>query len=186
MKEMVAEDCPISYGIVQPGEDVDNGIPVVRPIDMTHTFVYRSGLKQTTKKISDSYGRTILKGHEILLCVRGTTGLVALASEELTGCNVTRGIAPIECDAHNNRWFVYYQLLTKSMQQYIADYTKGITLKQINMKDVRDIPFIVPPLSLQQSFASKIESIEKQKVTIAQSITETQKLFNYTMDKYFG
>ena len=54
------------------------------------------------------------------------------------------------------------------------------------MKDVREIPFIVPPLSLQQSFAAKIESIEKQKAAIGKSIEETQKLFDYTMDKYFG
>lgn len=186
LEEIVAEDCPISYGIVQPGEGVANGVPVVRPVNMTNTFVFRFGLKQTTKEISDSYRRTILKGNEILLCVRGTTGLVALASEELVGCNVTRGIAPIECNEHNDRWFVYYQFLTKGIQQYIADFTKGIALKQINMKDVREIPFIVPPLSLQQSFATKIESIEKQKSAISQSITETQKLFDYTMDKYFG
>ena len=44
----------------------------------------------------------------------------------------------------------------------------------------------IPPLSLQQSFAAKIESIEKQKAAISQSIAETQKLFDYTMDKYFG
>lgn len=76
--------------------------------------------------------------------------------------------------------------MTKSVQQYIADYTKGIALKQINMKDVRAIPFIQPPLSLQQSFAAKIESIEKQKAAIGKSIAETQKLFDFTMDKYFG
>lgn len=186
LEEIVSDECPISYGIVQPGDGVENGIPVVRPVDMTHTFVYRQGLKQTTKEISNSYKRTILKGNEILLCVRGTTGLVSLATDELKGCNVTRGVAPIECNAQNDRWFVYFQFLTNAIQQYIAEYTKGIALKQINMKDVREIPFIVPPLSLQQSFATKIESIEKQKAAITQSIAETQRLFDYTMDKYFG
>ncbi|MBR6251279.1 MAG: restriction endonuclease subunit S [Bacteroidales bacterium] len=184
--EIVSEDCPISYGIVQPGDGVDNGIPVVRPVDMTHTFVYRQGLKQTTKEISNSYKRTILKGNEILLCVRGTTGLVSLATDELKGCNVTRGVTPIECNVQNDRWFVYFQFLTNAVQQHIAEYTKGIALKQINMKDVREIPFIVPPLSLQQSFAAKIESIEKQKAAISKSIAETEKLFEYSMDKYIG
>ena len=110
----------------------------------------------------------------------------SLATDELKGCNVTRGVTPIECNAQNDRWFVYFQFLTNAIQQHIAEYTKGIALKQINMKDVREIPFIVPPLSLQQSFAAKIESIEKQKAAITQSIAETQRLFDYTMDKYFG
>lgn len=45
---------------------------------------------------------------------------------------------------------------------------------------------IIPPLDLQQSFSNKIAVIEHQKESITRSITETQKLFDYTMDKYFG
>lgn len=186
LEEIVSSNCSISYGIVQPGDGVEDGIPVVRPVDMNGTFVYRSGLKNTTKKISDSYKRTILKGNEIFMCVRGTTGLVSLATPELKDCNVTRGITPIECNDRCNRWFVFFQLKTNAIRQYIASYTKGITLKQINMSDVREIPIILPPLPLQRAFASKIEAIEGQKAKISQSIAETQKLFDYTMDKYFG
>ena len=185
LEEIVSETCSISYGIVQPGDGVEEGVPIVRPIDMSETFVYRTGLKQTTKEISDSYKRTILKGDEILLCVRGTTGVVALASPELKECNVTRGITPITCNKQNNRCFIYSQLKMNSVQQYIADYTKGIALKQINMSDVRKIPLIVPPLSLQQSFAAKIEAIEKQKELISRSIKEAQTLFDERMDYWF-
>ena len=185
LEEIVSETCSISYGIVQPGDGVEEGVPIVRPIDMSETFVYRTGLKQTTKEISDSYKRTILKGDEILLCVRGTTGVVALASPELKECNVTRGITPITCNKQNNRCFIYSQLKMNSVQQYIADYTKGIALKQINMSDVRKIPLIVPPLSLQQSFATKIEAIEKQKELISRSIKEAQTLFDERMDYWF-
>lgn len=56
----------------------------------------------------------------------------------------------------------------------------------INKGDFSRIAIPLPPLSLQQSFASKIEAIERQKVSINASIAETQKLFDYTMDKYFG
>lgn len=61
LNEIVSDNCSISYGIVQPGDGVENGVPVVRPIDMTKTFVSRKGLKNTTKEISDSYKRTIIK-----------------------------------------------------------------------------------------------------------------------------
>lgn len=186
LEKIVSDDCSISYGIVQPGDGVENGVPVVRPIDLTKTFVSREGLKQTTKEISDSYKRTILKGDEILMCVRGTTGLLSLSSSNLKGCNVTRGITPIECNDKNNRLFVYYQLLSHGIQQHIENYTRGIALKQINMKDVRDIPLIVPPLSLQQSFASKVEAIEAQKALITKSMEETQRLFDSRMDYWFA
>lgn len=51
---------------------------------------------------------------------------------------------------------------------------------------LRDITIPLPPLSLQQKFASKIEAIEKQKELIKKSIKETEDLFNSRMDYYFN
>ena len=132
---IVSKDCPISYGIVQPGEDVMDGIPIVRPIDLIDTYVRVYGLKKTKEEISKAYKRTILRGDELLLCVRGTTGLSALATEELKGCNVTRGIVPLFFD-DNNRWFIYLLLKQKSMLRIIGELTYGIALKQINIKNL--------------------------------------------------
>lgn len=185
LKEIVSDDCSISYGIVQPGDGVENGVPVVRPVDMTKTFISRQGLKNTTREISDSYKRTILKGDEILMCVRGTTGLVAMASPELRGCNVTRGITPIECGPTCNKWFIYYQISNPSIQQHITEYTRGITLKQINMKDVRDIPLCLPPLPLQQLFAHRIEQIENQKAEVQKAIIDLETLLASRMQYWF-
>lgn len=185
LNEIVSDNCSISYGIVQPGDGVENGIPVVRPVDMTKTFVSRKGLKNTTKEISDSYKRTILKGNEILMCVRGTTGLISMATPELQGCNVTRGIAPIECGPTCDKWFVFYQILNPAIQHHIAEYTRGIALKQINMKDVRDIPLCLPPLPLQRLFAQRIEQIEREKSEVQKSIQDLETLLASRMQYWF-
>lgn len=185
LKEIVSDNCSISYGIVQPGDGVENGVPVVRPVDMTKTFVSRKGLKNTTKEISDSYKRTILKGNEILMCVRGTTGLISMATPELQGCNVTRGIAPIECGPTCDKWFIFYQILNPAIQHHIAEYTRGIALKQINMKDVRDIPLCLPPLSLQRLFAQRIEQIEREKSEVQKSIQDLETLLASRMQYWF-
>ena len=185
LNEIVSDNCSISYGIVQPGDGVENGVPVVRPVDMTKTFVSRKGLKNTTKEISDSYKRTILKGNEILMCVRGTTGLISMATPELQGCNVTRGIAPIECGPTCDKWFVFYQILNPAIQHHIAEYTRGIALKQINMKDVRDIPLCLPSLSLQRLFAQRIEQIEHQKAEVQKAIADLETLLASRMQYWF-
>lgn len=185
LNEIVSDNCSISYGIVQPGDGVENGVPVVRPVDMTKTFVSRKGLKNTTKEISDSYKRTILKGNEILMCVRGTTGLISMATPELQGCNVTRGIAPIECGPTCDKWFIFYQFLNPAIQHHIAEYTRGITLKQINMKDVRNIPLCLPPLSLQHLFAQRIEQIEREKSEVQKSIQDLETLLASRMQYWF-
>jgi len=164
LKDIVHVDCPISYGIVQPGDDLEDGISIVRPVDMTSDlYIGKDGLKKTSKAISESYRRTILRGDEILLCVRGTTGLVNLAKSELAGCNVTRGITPLYFKDNINPRYVYCVLTSPKAQQYIADHTHGSTLKGINMEDVRNLPIPIPSLEVQNQCESILIQADKSK-----------------------
>jgi type I restriction enzyme S subunit len=64
---------------------------------------------------------------------------------------------------------------------------KGTGLQNIgSVGTIKKTKISFPPLTLQQDFASKIESIEKQKELIAQSIKETETLFNSRMYYYFN
>ena len=74
-----------------------------------------------------------------------------------------------------------------AMKKKLKGMAKGaVNQANINSKELKSIDIPLPPLALQQSFAEKIQSIEKQKETIRASIADTQKLLDYTMDKYFG
>ncbi len=69
------------------------------------------------------------------------------------------------------------------------DFTQhdvSVTIPSLRRTDILKIKLPVPPLSLQQEFAEKIEAIERQKALVQQSIDETQTMFDCTMDKYFG
>ena len=69
------------------------------------------------------------------------------------------------------------------------DFTQhdvSVTIPSLRRTDILKIKLPVPPLSLQQEFAEKVEAIERQKALVQQSIEETQTMFDYTMDKYFG
>lgn len=185
LENIVSEDCPITYGIVQPGDEVEEGVPVVRPVDLTETYVKKEHLKRVLPEISDSYKRTILKGDEILICVRGTTGIVSFASEDLKDCNVTRGIVPLSFDKHN-KWFMYWCIKSFEMNNLIQKYTKGATLKQINIKDLRQLPFPIPPIELQEEFGKQAELIEKQKNLIKEQLSDAKELMAERMQYYFS
>ena len=77
-----------------------------------------------------------------------------------------------------------------SLVLLVEDYKEvnanGAAYNALTIIKLKEMQCVLPPLPLQQSFAAKIESIEKQKAAINQSIAETQRLFDYTMDKYFG
>ncbi|MBI0128840.1 MULTISPECIES: restriction endonuclease subunit S [Snodgrassella] len=80
---------------------------------------------------------------------------------------------------------VFFLFLMK--QLIINVEKKGSGIQNIgSVKFIKDITLGLPPISLQNQFAEKIEAIEQQKALINQSITDTQLLFDYTMDKYFN
>ena len=67
-----------------------------------------------------------------------------------------------------------------------GELCNGAAIPQINNIDIAPLKICVPPLTLQQEFADKIEAIEKQKELIKQSITQTEELFNSRMSYYFN
>lgn len=80
----------------------------------------------------------------------------------------------------------YYRYLLNAMTSYFMKDVHGMAMFHLTKVGMEQYQLPIPPLSMQKSFAEKIENIERQKDTITRSIAETQKLFDYTMDKYFG
>lgn len=183
LEEVVSSDCSLSYGIVQPGDDVIDGIPVVRPVDLISRYIKLEGLKRTDKQISDSYKRTILKGDEILFCVRGTTGVMGLATSELRGCNVTRGIVPISFDNEITKLFVYYQLKSYRLQRMIEEKTNGTALRQINIKDLRLLSLIFPSLEEQSRIVSILDTFEASIENLEAQLSQREKQYEYYRNK---
>ncbi len=73
------------------------------------------------------------------------------------------------------------------IKKKLRSMAKGaVNQANINSKELASITIPLPPLSLQQSFASKIEAIEAQKALITKSMEETQRLFDSRMDYWFA
>ncbi|ETD90776.1 hypothetical protein U713_04485 [Rhodobacter capsulatus YW2] len=163
LNDLAADDCSLSYGIVQPGDELPEGLPIVRPVDLGPDLITLDGLKRIAPDRARGYDRTRLKGGELLLCVRGTTGLTAVASEELAGANVTRGIVPIRFDERRvlSR-FAEYQFASPFIQDQIAAKTYGAALMQINIGDLRKIIMAAPDIETQRDTVEKLDAIKQE------------------------
>ena len=187
LQELVTDDCTISYGIVQTGDDQEEGVPVFRPVDIVNHIPTRSELKRTTEEISNKYKRTILKGRELLITVRANIADTYIVGEDFSGCNVGRGIVPIRTNEDViTLEFLKHQIESKHLNDNIKALAKGITLIQLNMEDLRELCLIVPPLSEQQSFVRFAKQVDKSKAQVQKALNETQLLFDSLMQKYFG
>ena len=77
-------------------------------------------------------------------------------------------------------------IISNKLRLMYKELASGATFIELKLFVLREMELPFPPLSLQHSFASKIEAIEKQKTLIKQSIAETETLFNSRMDWYFN
>ena len=175
--ELIEPDAGLSYGIVQPGDDGTGDMGVLRPVDLVDGRISTSNIKYVNRNIGDGYKRTELNGKEILISVRGTTGLTAITDSRFIGMNVTRGIAVIRFDERKvNSIFLNSALNELGSQAFIQEHTRGATLKQINLTDLRRLPISLPPLALQNEFAAFIEELDKSKVELQKSIASLEVL----------
>ena len=78
--------------------------------------------------------------------------------------------------------YIMHELIKSSY----TSVASGATFAELKLFVLRELKTIIPPLTLQQLFALKIEAIEKEKELIKQSIKETEELFNSRMDYYFN
>ena len=185
-EEMVSDDCPLTYGIVQPGDEVSDGVPCVRPVDLTQQYVSVDNLKRIDLSISQKFKRTLLKGGEILLSVRGSVGVISIADSSLANSNVTRGIVPIWFDKNvSSKLFFYYLYKSLPIQRKLSELAKGATLIQLNLKDLRELNLVKPPLDLQNQFAERVQAIEAQKAQAQASLAQAEDLFNSLLQKAF-
>jgi type I restriction enzyme S subunit len=163
LEEVVDAKCTLSYGIVQPGHEYANGMPVVRPTDLTAKLITMDGLKRIDPKLADGYRRTTLRGDELLLCVRGSTGVVSVTAPELAGANVTRGIVPIVFAPSLLRQdFGYFLMTSEAVQSQIRSKTYGAALMQINIGDLRKIEVSFPSLAEQKILTIKLEELSSE------------------------
>jgi type I restriction enzyme S subunit len=160
LEDVADDNCTLSYGIVQPGEEFENGMPVVRPTDLTAKVISLNGLKRIDPKLAKGYKRTELHGGELLLCVRGSTGVLSIASDELIGANVTRGIVPIRFKDNVKPAFAYYLMKSPAVQNQIREKTTGTALMQINIGDLRKVRITIPPVKEQERIAIELDAFD--------------------------
>ena len=187
LQEIVTDDCTISYGIVQTGNDQEDGVPVFRPVDIVNKIPKLTELKKTTEEISNKYRRTILKGRELLITVRANIADTCIIDEEFKGCNVGRGIVPIRIQEDIMVLeFLKYLLDSKHLNDDIKSKAKGITLIQLNMEDLREVELICPPLEKQIDFVEFAKQVDKSREAVKKSLEKTQQLYDSLMQEYFG
>jgi type I restriction enzyme S subunit len=178
LSELIRENDRINYGVVQPGDDFDEGVPLVRVADLVDGRVDHRSLKQIAPAIESTYTRSRLRGDEILVvCVGYSIGVVAIVGQAEKGFNIARAVARIPLSHSTDRAFMAAYLQTDFVQHYFANELRTVAQPTLNIKQLAETPVMLPPFPLQQQFAGDVAAVDKLKSAHRASLAKLDALF---------
>lgn len=177
LANVVAPGRIVTYGIVQAGPEVEDGVPYIRTGDIKNGVILEHQLARTSKEIADSYSRSAIATGDIVMSIRATVGTTALVPSTLDGANLTQGTARISPGTSARNLYLLNYLRTNPVQRWIQSHVKGATFREITLGKLRQLPVFIPPLELQDSFVEKIRCTEKLAARASESLEELNGLF---------
>lgn len=169
-----------------------DGYPISRIETLSSGKFNRDRLGYANIYSLEKYSDYILNSHDLLVSHINSKSYIGRTVEYISKMNevIIHGMNLLRLKENanviNSTYYTYYTH-DDAYKSSIAKIRKdAVNQSSFSIADFKTIKIYLPPLPLQQQFADKIQSIESQKSAITKSIAETQKLFDYTMDKYFG
>lgn len=163
----------------------ETGIPTINPQDIgNNKIVFESTAKISLDKAHE-LSNYILKQDDIILARRGDLSKCAVITENEEGwlCGTGSFFMKLK-DLHPI--IFYYQYKSDFIQNYLKEKSLGATMPNLNQKILNSLPVFMPPITLQQQFAAKIEAIESQKEKYKAQLADAEQLMAERMQYYFS
>jgi len=162
LSDVVDAERKISYGIVQAGQHIEDGVPYIRVSDMTQRHLTLDGMLRTTPEIAHSYRRSAVRTGDIVFALRGDIGCVHIVPAELDGANLTQGTARISASDKIDTGYLLWALRSEAVCRLLDRDSKGSTFKEIALKDLERIVVPVPQDGEQQEIASALNGVVRR------------------------
>ena len=176
-------DRPISYGIVQTGPRVPNGVPCLRVVDIIEGQIKKGSLITTSEKISSSYKRTQLRTGDLVMPLRGKIGEVAIVDSELVNANLTRGVALIALQSGYVEGYIKQAIRCDSSSNRLENMLNGSALKEISIATLRSFKIAIPPENEQQEISDALNGIDTLITSLEKLIAKKRAIKTATMQQ---
>lgn len=155
--QLTRGDRPSAYGVLQPGDDIEDGVPFVRVGDIGNGRIRVAGLKRISAEIASNYPRTLLRGGEVLITLVGAIGRTAVAPPSLAGANTARAVGVIPVSPILNAHWIEIWFRNPDKIQEMTAKAHEVARKTLNLEDVRSATIAIPPLCEQVRIVEEVE-----------------------------
>ena len=148
----LGEVCEVISGQSPEGKfynDIAEGVPFYQgKTEFTETYLGKP--KKWTTVVTKMSSK-----NDIVMSVRAPVGPVNIVTEDIC---IGRGLAAIRCSSKIQYKYLFYVL--KQMEDEIQG-DKGAAFSSINRKQIEQIKFPLPPISVQEEIIAELESYQK-------------------------
>lgn len=88
----------------------------------------------------------------------------------------------LQCKENMNMVFLMFYMNNRDISSWVT----GIDQKKLNRDNLDKMPVGVPPLALQEQFATFVEQTDKSKLTVKKLLEKAETLKKALMQEYFG
>lgn len=189
LRDLCIPGRPITYGILKPGPELENGIPYIRVADFPGNKLNLSNIKKTSSEIDEQFRRSRLIAGDLLLSIRGSVGRLIEIPPELDGANITQDTARLSISKRISSRYVYFGLLSEDLQGRMRAATRGVAVRGINIGDVRALQVPLPCRLEQDEIVRRVELLfeltERLEVRYAAARARVEKLTPALLAKAF-
>lgn len=186
-KDLLGTVCDVRDGTHDSPQYYESGYPLVTSknvtggkIDLTDcSLICEADFKKINERSKVDIG-------DIIMPMIGTVGKPVIVDIEPNFA--IKNVSLIKFKADSRVLNIYIRALLQSdyFDDAVLSKVRGGTQKFISLGDIRKLEVLVPPMELQEQFATFIKQTDKSKVAVQKALDEAQLLFDSLMQKYFG
>ena len=137
---------------------VDDGIPVINPQNIIEGTISGYYAKMVSEATRDRLMKFIVQENDIVIGRRGEMGRCGIVTSKMNGwlCGTGSFVIRLKDDRLTN--FVFFQISSPKVKQYLEDQAVGVTMKNLNQRILSSIKIPLPSTETQQAIVAEIEA----------------------------
>ncbi|EPE1916616.1 restriction endonuclease subunit S, partial [Escherichia coli] len=161
---------PLCYGVVQPGDNIKDGIELIRVCDINDGEVDLNHLRKISKEIDLQYKRSKVRKNDILVTIVGAIGRIGIVREDIN-VNIARAVARISPEYKIIvPMFLHIWLSSPVMQTWLVQSSKEVARKTLNLKDLKNAFVPLPSIEEQREIVRRVEQLFAYADTIEKQV----------------